>query len=135
APRRHGSRRLGGALEAPAGALDLRLPAVARLHHPLEAQEVALDAAVERAAALAAPLTDPFRLLLDADVDPRVVGGEAVEGDDAGVHGALARAPGDALVRPLLDDLGVELARDPGELHAPVQMMIVHLADLLDAFH
>ena len=38
---------------------------------------------------------------------------EAVEGDHAGVLGAVGRVPGDALVGRLLGDLRVELALTP----------------------
>ncbi|CAM5463978.1 Potassium-transporting ATPase ATP-binding subunit [Streptomyces narbonensis] len=45
------------------------------------------------------------------------------------------RAPGDALVGQLVDDLGVELATDAGDLGLPVTVPVVDLCDVLDALH
>ena len=49
-----------------------------------------------------------MRLEVEVDLDPGQAGGELVEGDHAGVRQALGDVPLDPLVRPLLDDLGLE---------------------------
>ena len=65
----------------------------------------------------------------------RVVVGQLVEGDHAGVVLAVHVAPGHPLLRALLDDLSVPFVALPAERRDPVQMRLVLLADLVDALH
>jgi hypothetical protein len=55
-----------------------------------------------------------------------------VEGHDAGVVLALGVAPGDTLLRVLLDDLRIPLMTLAAELGDPVKPAIIQLPDFLD---
>jgi hypothetical protein len=54
---------------------------------------------------------------------------------NAGVVLAVGVAPGDALVGPLLGDLGLPLVPRATERGDPAYMRVVELRDLLDAVH
>src|SRR5690349_24702609 len=60
-----------------------------------------------------------------------------MEADDAGVVSAADRLPRDAVVLPLVGDLGVPLARAEPDLLAPMDLVlvVVVLLDLEDAVH
>src|SRR5438105_11908205 len=119
--------------------LDLAAPGArltpAALDELLEALEAALDARLHHAQRVGNVLHDTLRLVVDLQHHARPVVVDAMEGHHAGVPGAAAARPRDALVGPLLGDLGdplLFLAADDG---FPLQMLVVELADLLDAFH
>src|SRR5207237_6476112 len=119
--------------------LDLAAPGArltpAALDELLEALEVALDAGLHDAQRVGDVLHDALGLVVDLQHHARPVVVDAVEGHHAGVPGAAAARPRDALVGPLLRDLGdplLFLAADGG---FPLQALVVELANLLDAFH
>src|SRR5207247_1408804 len=99
----------------------------------LEPLQVAIDAPVEHADEAARRLDDAFRLVLELEHDARLAVGEPVERNDAAIAIAATAAPGDALVRDLLRDLGLPLLPLAARLRHPVQVRVVGLPDLLHA--
>src|SRR2546425_4268521 len=119
--------------------LDLAAPgarlASAALDELLEALEVGLDARAHDTQRIGDVLHDALRLVVHLQHHLRALIVEPMEGDDAGVPGAAAARPRDALVGPLLDDLGVPLLFLAPDHGAPVQALVVELPNLLDALH
>src|SRR4051812_8239345 len=58
-----------------------------------------------------------------------------MEGHDTGVRDALGHLPLDPLVLLLLDDLGLELLRDPPDLRLERDVRVVFLRDVLQPVH
>src|SRR4051794_37973025 len=116
---------------AAARALDLTVvdgaaPGAALLlghHHVgLEAVHVGPDSALDVTHAARSLLDQRAGLDVDVDLDPRQPRADLVEGDDAGVRDALRDLPLDALVRALLDDLGLELLGLAPDLRLEVEV-------------
>src|SRR3954471_14333013 len=105
---------------APGAGLDR--PALDEL---LEVLEVLLDGAVVDAERVADLLRDVLRLPVELHGHPRLARPELVEGDDAGLALAVHAGPGNALVRVLLGDHGVELPLHPGDADRPVVVRVV----------
>src|SRR5581483_5090732 len=95
----------------------------------------AVHAAVHEAQGVAHVLGEALRLVLELEQHARAIVAQAVEGDDARVLVAGRAAPGDAVVGRLLRDDGVPLLHLAADIGAPMQVGVVELADLLDAFH
>jgi hypothetical protein len=107
----------------------------APLDELLEPLQVSLHAAAvhpERGADL---LRDALRLPVQLHHHPRLRLVDPVEGDDAGIALPARRGPGDALVGMLLGDPGVPLLALAADLGDPVEVYVVELSHLLDAFH
>src|SRR5215213_11443665 len=58
-----------------------------------------------------------------------------MQGDDARVPLARGRMPGDALVGPLLADLGIPFPSPTARGSDPVEVRVVELPNLLDPLH
>jgi hypothetical protein len=71
------------------------------------------------------------RLDVNIDLDPGEAVGELVKGDDAGVSHTLRDVPLDALVRPLLDDLGLEAPVDSPDLRREGDGRLIYLLHTL----
>ena len=107
----------------------------AALDELAEAVEVALHAPLGQAQRAADGLDEAVGLVLHAHVHLGAVRAERLEAHLAGVALAGDRGPRDALVRHLVDDLGVPLGAAAADVRDPVQARVVELPHLLDALH
>src|SRR5690606_15914676 len=121
------------ALHDPAAPGAGRLAAL--LDELLELLEVALDPPRDEAERVAGLLQDTLGLEVEPQRDERAAGAVGGEGDGARIVDATLAAPGDPLVRLLLDDLGVPLDGLAADLRLPVQVGGVELLHSLDALH
>src|SRR5215216_6482303 len=108
---------------------------LAHLDERLEAHEVLLQGTPRYPEAGSRLLEQPLRLEVDTDFDSRQAVAQAVEGDHAGYLGPAQALPGDPLVRPLLGDLDLPLARRAQDRSLPEEVGVVTLLDLLDPAH
>src|SRR5215208_8335430 len=107
----------------------------ARLDELLEPLEVALDAPVGDAEGVTDLLLQALGHEIHLDGDARGAVVDLVERHDACVVLAVDVAPGDALLRLLLDDLRIPLVSLAAEFGDRVQPALVELRDRLNALH
>src|SRR3954452_7551748 len=101
----------------------------------LEALEIAFGPTPHEAQLVADRLHHALGFQVELQHDAGAIVGDPVEGDDAGVRRTAQRGPGDALVGPLLGDLGIPLPARAGDLCRPVPMGVVELSHRLHALH
>src|SRR5919106_2148069 len=133
--RRSRSSRRGRCSTSPSSSSGPITGAASALDQLLEPLEVALDAAAVGAEHAPELLGQALRLLvlLNRAFRARVV--QALEGDGTAVFLTVDRAPGHALVRPLLGDLGAPGVLLAADFHRPLEVGVVELADALDPLH
>src|SRR5438552_15401141 len=132
------ARAGGGALLGPL-TVDSATPAAsrrpARLDEFLEALQIALHAQVVSSKNVADALGRVLRLPMELELDLGLVAIVWFEPDDAFVRRARDAPPRDDTVGLLLIDRCVPFLDSAPHAPAPMQPLVVHLLDRLDAFH
>src|SRR5690606_7032500 len=128
--RRTGSRpRRGRGVDVTAPATGL-VPAA--LDELLEPVHVAVDALAQHPGLVGHLLQETVRIDVHLRRDPGAARPEPMECDHTGVPRPGFRGPGDPLVRVLLGDRRVELARDTPDPGHPMGVRVVQLPNLFD---
>src|SRR4051794_6532902 len=101
----------------------------------LEARQIGSHRALDVTHTARRLLDQRAGLNVDVQLHPREARAKLVEGHDAGVSDALDDLPLDALVRALLDDLGLELLRLAPDLDLEGDVRLVLLRHVLQPVH
>jgi hypothetical protein len=97
--------------------------------------EIALDTGLHDAERVGDVLDGALRIVVDLEHHACATVVDPVKGHRAGVPRAATARPRDALVGPLLDDLGVPFLFLAADDRAPVQALVVELMNFLHALH